>query len=118
MRQHTVVGERILRASPSLREVAAIVRSTHENWDGTGYPDGLAGEDIPLAARIIIACDAYDAMTSSRNYARALSPDDALLELERGSGTQFDQAVVRVLVAHVRDQLEAQPERTAYRRAS
>ena len=59
IRQHTIVGERILRASPALRDVAAIVRSTHERWDGAGYPDGLAGEDIPLASRIVAVCDAY-----------------------------------------------------------
>lgn len=66
IRQHTLVGERILRASPALHDVATIVRSTHERWDGSGYPDGLAGERIPLASRIICACDAYDAMTSAR----------------------------------------------------
>jgi diguanylate cyclase (GGDEF)-like protein len=108
IRQHTIVGERILRASPTLREVATIVRSTHERWDGTGYPDELAGDEIPLAARIILACDAYDAMTSSRNYARELSPEEALEELESGAGTQFDPTVVRVLLAHVRDRLEAE----------
>ena len=108
VRQHTLVGERILRATPALRSVAAVVRSSHEHWDGTGYPDGLAGEDIPLAARIVSACDAYDAMTSNRPYRDALSPDEALNELMRLAGTQFDPNVVRVLVAHVRDMLEAE----------
>ena len=113
VRQHTLVGERILRATPALRSVAAVVRSSHEHWDGTGYPDGLAGEDIPLAARIVSACDAYDAMTSNRPYRDALSPDEALNELMRLAGTQFDPNVVRVLVAHVRDTREA--ERAASR---
>jgi len=108
VRQHTLVGERILRASPALRNVASIVRSTHERWDGGGYPDGLAGDDIPLAARIIGVCDAYDAMTSTRPYRAALSPEEALVELERGAGTQFDPTVARVLSAHVRDRLEAE----------
>jgi two-component system, cell cycle response regulator len=106
--QHTIVGERILRASVALRNVAAIVRSTHERWDGTGYPDGLAGDDIPLASRIIAACDAYSAMTSPRPYRDALLPEMALAELERGAGTQFDPEVVRVLTAHVRHGLEAE----------
>jgi len=108
IRQHTVVGERILRASPTLRDVASIVRSTHENWDGTGYPDGLAREEIPLAARIIFACDAYDAMTGTRRYGPTLTHEEALEEIERGAGTQFDPTVARVLVAHVRDRLEAE----------
>jgi diguanylate cyclase (GGDEF)-like protein len=106
--QHTIVGERILRASIALRNVAGIVRSTHERWDGTGYPDGLAGEDIPLASRIIGVCDAYSAMISPRPYRPSMTPEQALAELERGSGTQFDPNVVRVLTAHVRDGLEAE----------
>ena len=106
--RHTVVGERILRASPGFRAVAAIVRSTHENWDGGGYPDGLSGEAIPLAARIVHACDAYVAMTSPRPYRPACDAESALGELERCAGTQFDPAVVRVLVAHVREAIEAE----------
>jgi diguanylate cyclase (GGDEF)-like protein len=108
VRQHTIVGERILRASPALRSVALVVRSSHEHWDGRGYPDGLSGEDIPLASRIICASDAYDAMTSNRPYRDALPPEDALNELMRLGGSQFDPTVVRVLVAHVRDALEAE----------
>jgi diguanylate cyclase (GGDEF)-like protein len=108
IRQHTIVGERILRASPALRSVATVVRSSHEHWDGSGYPDGLAGEEIPLAARIVCACDAYDAMLSTRPYREALSPEEALNELMRLAGEQFDPGVVRVLVAHVRDRLEAE----------
>jgi HD-GYP domain-containing protein (c-di-GMP phosphodiesterase class II) len=108
VRQHTLVGERILRASPALRSVASIVRSTHEQWDGGGYPDGLAGEEIPLAARIICACDAYTAMTSIRPYRPALTPNEALNELMRLAGSHFDANVVRVLVAHVRDRLQTE----------
>ena len=80
----------------------------HENWDGSGYPDGLAGEDIPLASRIIRACNAYVAMTSTRPYREALSVEDALNELMRCAGTDFDPTVVRVLVARVRDEHEAE----------
>ena len=108
VRQQTIVGERILRASPALRSVAGIVRSCHENWDGSGYPDGLVGEDIPLAARIVRACNAYVAMTSDRPYRPALTEDDALNELMRLAGTEYDATVVRILVARVRDEHEAE----------
>jgi diguanylate cyclase (GGDEF)-like protein len=108
VRQHTIVGERILRASPALRSVATFARSSHENWDGSGYPDGLAAEDIPLASRIVHACNAYVAMMSDRPYRPALSPEDALNELMRMAGSQFDPTVVRVLVARVRDEHEAE----------
>jgi len=115
VRQHPLVGERILRASPAFRNVATIVRSTHERWDGGGYPDGFVGHEIPIASRIISVCDAFTAMTSARPYRAALSTDDALIELERVAGTQFDPAVVSVLAAHVRDGLSAEhpAERTA-----
>jgi two-component system, cell cycle response regulator len=108
VRQHTIVGERILRASPALRSVATVVRASHENWDGTGYPDGLAGEDIPLASRIIRACNAFVAMTSERPYRAAMEREDALNELTRCAGTDFDPTVARVLVARVRDEHEAE----------
>ena len=108
VRQHTLVGERILKASPAFRGVAPVVRSTHERWDGKGYPDGLAGEEIPLASRIVAVCDAYEAMTSARPYGSALAPPDALAELERLAGSQFDPAVVRVLSGHVRATLESE----------
>ena len=115
VRQHPLVGERILRASPALGNVATIVRSTHERWDGAGYPDGFVGDEIPVASRIISVCDAFTAMTAARPYRAALSTDEALAELERVAGTQFDPAVVSVLAAHVRDGILAgQPaERTA-----
>jgi diguanylate cyclase (GGDEF)-like protein len=94
MRRHVFVGQRILGGSPALREAAGIVRSTHERWDGAGYGDGLAGASIPLSARIIAVCDAYVAMTSARPYRPAMSPQEALTELRRCSGTQFDPEVV------------------------
>ncbi len=108
IRQHTVVGERILRASLAFRSIAGIVRSSHERWDGSGYPDGLAGEEIPLASRIICACDAFAAMTSDRPYRKALPLDEALEELRKGAGTQFDPTVVRVIEAHVLEKLESE----------
>jgi HD-GYP domain-containing protein (c-di-GMP phosphodiesterase class II) len=92
--RHTIIGERILGAAAALRPVATLVRASHEHFDGGGYPDGLAGEEIPLGARIVSVCDAYDAMTSDRPYQRALDPDAALDELRRCAGTQFDPAVV------------------------
>jgi two-component system cell cycle response regulator len=94
VRHHTIVGQRILAGSPALREVARIVRSTHERWDGRGYCDGLAGTAIPLPARIIAVCDAYVAMTSDRPYRQAMRPETALAELRRCSGSQFDPEVV------------------------
>lgn len=98
IRQHTAVGERILSAAPALRPIATLVRSSHERWDGTGYPDGLAGTAIPLGARIVAVCDAYDAMVSDRAYRPALPRSEALLELQACAGTQFDPAVVDVFL--------------------
>ena len=94
MRRHTIIGERILAAAPALERVARIVRSTHERVDGHGYPDELAGDDIPLAARIVLVCDAYEAMTADRSYRKAMSTEVAIEELERCAGTQFDVRVV------------------------
>jgi two-component system cell cycle response regulator len=94
IRRHTIVGERILAASPALAPVAAIVRASHEAWDGTGYPDGLSGETIPLAARIVAVCDAFDVMTSPRAYQPALPASDAVAELVSCAGHQFDPRVV------------------------
>ena len=92
--QHTLIGERIISCAPALRASAPLVRSSHESFDGSGYPDGLAGDAIPLGARIIAVCDAFDAMISSRSYSPASTIDDALAELDRCSGTQFDPSVV------------------------
>ena len=86
MRQHPAIGERILRAIPGLGDVARIVRHEHERWDGTGYPDQLAGAEIPVGSRIILACDAYHAMTSDRPYRKAMEHADAMAELTRQRG--------------------------------
>jgi HD-GYP domain-containing protein (c-di-GMP phosphodiesterase class II) len=102
MRQHTILGERIVSAAPSLASVGSLIRSSHERWDGKGYPDNLAGEEIPLAARIILVCDAYDAITSDRPYSPPLDPESALAELRECSGSQFDPELVRVLEKVVR----------------
>jgi two-component system, cell cycle response regulator len=96
MRRHTVIGERILSAAPALGAAARLVRSSHEAWDGTGYPDRLAGVEIPLGSRIIAVCDSFDAMISTRPYAQAKTIDDALAELRRCAGTQFDPSIVPV----------------------
>jgi diguanylate cyclase (GGDEF)-like protein len=94
IRRHTLTGERILRAAPALAPVAPLIRSSHEHFDGSGYPDGLAGEQIPLASRIVAVCDAFDAMTSARPYRTAMSAEGALDELRRCAGGQFDPIVV------------------------
>ncbi|MDX6370137.1 MAG: hypothetical protein QOG93_1639 [Gaiellaceae bacterium] len=99
---HTIEGERLLhQVGGLLAEVGRVVRSCHERVDGTGYPDGLVGDRIPLAARVVCACDAFNAMTTDRPYRRALSLEVALAELHAGAGTQFDQAVVDALVSVV-----------------
>ncbi len=94
VRQHTLIGQRILAGAPGMREIGAIVRATHERWDGSGYGDGLSRASIPLAARIIAVCDAYAAMTSDRPYRRAISRAAALAELRRCAGSQFDPEIV------------------------
>jgi hypothetical protein len=99
MRQHTVEGERMLtRVGGALSEVGAIVRGSHERWDGAGYPDGLAGEAIPIEARIVACCDAFDAMTTDRSYRAALPRSVAIAELREASGSQFDPAVASALI--------------------
>jgi diguanylate cyclase (GGDEF)-like protein len=94
MRRHTLVGERILAAAPALERSAQLVRWSHERVDGDGYPDGLRGEQIPLGSRVILVADAFDAMTSERSYGRVMSSEQALEELRRNAGTQFDAGVV------------------------
>ena len=103
MRHHTVIGQRIISAAPALARVGELVRASHERWDGAGYPDGLRGEEIPLASRIVAVCDAFDAMVTLRPYGTVLPVEDALLELGRCAGTQFDPAVVGAFSAAVRE---------------
>jgi HD-GYP domain-containing protein (c-di-GMP phosphodiesterase class II) len=95
MRRHTLIGERIIAAAPALSGAARLVRSSHEAFDGSGYPDALAGIEIPVGARIIAVCDAFDAMISNRPYSPSKSTDQAVAELRRCAGTQFDPAVVQ-----------------------
>jgi HD-GYP domain-containing protein (c-di-GMP phosphodiesterase class II) len=112
--QHVLIGERILGPIDYLAPIRPIVRSAHERWDGMGYPDRLAGEDIPLGARIIFACDAYDAMTTDRPYRVAMPESQARRELEAGAGTQFDpkvvEALLRVVGARDGDEFAERPE--------
>jgi diguanylate cyclase (GGDEF)-like protein len=102
MRQHSIIGERILSAAPALAPVAKLVRSSHERWDGGGYPDGLKGEETPIGSRIVAACDAYEAITADRHYQKARTPEQALDELRRNAGTQFDPVVVAAVERCVR----------------
>lgn len=112
MRQHPVVGERILASTESLAHLASAVRAEHERWDGGGYPDGLLGDQTPLASRIVLACDAYDAMTSDRPYRAALRAAEARAELHRHAGTQFDPGVVEALLEFLIDEHpQPRPER-------
>jgi diguanylate cyclase (GGDEF)-like protein len=101
MRGHTLTGERIVASAPALFPVAQLVRSSHERWDGGGYPDGLAGEDIPLGARAIAICDAYSAMVEGRPWQERKAPAEALEELRRCAGTQFDARLVEVFAEQV-----------------
>ena len=94
-----MIGERIILAAPALARVAALVRASHERWDGAGYPDALAGEAIPLGARIVAVADAFDAMTAARPYHEPREPEAALEELRACAGTQFDPAVVEAFTA-------------------
>jgi diguanylate cyclase (GGDEF)-like protein len=103
IRRHPLIGERIVRSAPALASVARLVRSANERWDGGGYPDAIAGDEIPLGSRIVAVADAFDAMLSRRPYSPALTADAAMDELRRCSGTQFDPAVVEAFRAVVDD---------------
>jgi len=107
MQRHPVLGERILNGAEAMRPVARLVRSTHERFDGTGYPDGLVGDEIPLGARIVAVCDAYAAMTSERPYRPAVGHDRAIHELRRAAGEQFDPRIVDAFVAELEAGAEA-----------
>ena len=102
MRQHPIIGERILAAAPALAPVAKLVRASHERWDGHGYPDGLRGEETPIGARIVGVCDAYEAITADRVYQHARTPEQALAELRRHAGSQFDPVVVDAVERYIR----------------
>jgi HD-GYP domain-containing protein (c-di-GMP phosphodiesterase class II) len=114
VRRHPLIGERILLAAPALRPVARLVRSSHERWDGAGYPDGLCGDEIPLGARVVSVCDAFEAMTTDRPYREAISEDEALDELRRCGGSQFDPMVVEAfcrVIARERPDRDELPNR-------
>jgi diguanylate cyclase (GGDEF)-like protein/putative nucleotidyltransferase with HDIG domain len=112
MRSHTIIGARIVNAAPALSAVARLVRSSHERVDGGGYPDGLAGDEIPLGARIVFVCDAFHAMVSQRSYASGIAEAEAVAELRRCAGTQFDAGVVEAFcgVLAERDAAAARPK--------
>lgn len=99
VKRHTVLGEQMLGDREAFTLARQIARSHHERWDGSGYPDGLRGEDIPLAARITAVVDMYDALRSQRPYKAPWSPEDAFAELERAKGSQLDPALVDIFLA-------------------
>lgn len=109
IKQHTIIGQRILGVSPALNYVAQLVRSSHEAVDGSGYPDGLSGEEIPLGSRIVAVCDAFDAMVSERPYRGAMSVDKAVAELRRCAGSQFDADVVELFASLIESGNQFQP---------
>jgi HD-GYP domain-containing protein (c-di-GMP phosphodiesterase class II) len=98
MKRHSEIGERILKDIPLMKEVAIVIGAHHENFDGSGYPRGLKGSEIPLIARIIAVADTFDAMSSDRPYRKGLSLELVINELERVSGTQLDPQVVEVFI--------------------
>ena len=99
IRTHTIEGQRMLeKIGGFMREIGRIVRASHESWDGSGYPDGLSGQDIPIEARVVSACDAFNAMTTSRSYRKAMPLQEAVAELRRCAGSQFDPLVVEALL--------------------
>lgn len=111
IRQHTIIGQRIVTVAPALAAVGELIRSSHERHDGTGYPDGLRAEKIPIGSQIILVCDAFDAMTTDRVYSKAISEPAALAELRRGSGTQFSPAAVTAFLAqHAEHSAAAEPK--------
>jgi HD-GYP domain-containing protein (c-di-GMP phosphodiesterase class II) len=99
MEAHSVTGQRILERKPALLGIGPLVRSTHERWDGNGYPDRLKGSAIPIPSRIVSVCDAFDALTNPRPYRSSVTIDTALDELRGSSGTQFDPGVVEPFCA-------------------
>ncbi len=118
MRTHPAEGERLLTRMINSPSALAVVRSHHERWDGDGYPSGLAGEEIPLPARIVAAADAFYAMTHNRPYRRAISRSAALIELIRNAGSQFDAACVETLLKIARWSSNGSTRRDESRRRS
>ncbi len=111
IRGHTVVGERIISAAPSLSQVSRIVRSSHERYNGSGYPDGLKGDEIPLPSRIIAVCDAFDAMIGPRPYRLGMNTDNAASELRRCANAQFDPVVIEFFLSVVDELAKEAAER-------
>ena len=106
IKTHTIEGQRILEEIGGLMsEIGGIIRSAHERYDGTGYPDGLKGDEIPAESRVVFACDAYNAMTTDRPYREARSPHEALAELRANAGTQFDPTVIEALARVIEREL-------------
>jgi response regulator RpfG family c-di-GMP phosphodiesterase len=108
IRQHTVIGEQIIKPVGILRNVATIVRHSHEHWDGSGYPDALAGDAIPIESRIVFACDAFDAMTTTRSYQEAMSMERARERMRELSGVNFDPQVVEALLQVLDEEARAE----------
>ena len=113
MSEHPIVGERILARTQELAPIAPIVRHEHEHWDGTGYPDGLERQRIPIGSRVILASHAYVAMTASRPYRQALSSDNAIAQLQAGAGSKFDPDVVDALLDLLGHNTPVVPDRAA-----
>ncbi len=111
MRGHAAAGGTLVASIPAFAHLSPAVRASHERWDGSGYPDGLCGEQIPLAARIIAACDTYEAIVTDRPYRRARTSSEAATELRRVAGSQLDGRVVDALLAEIRAQAPPQPAR-------
>jgi hypothetical protein len=112
IREHTIIGERILRSVPAMSDIARIVRHSHEHWDGSGYPDGLKGDAIPLPSRVILCADAFHAMRSDRPYRRGRAAEAALAEIEACAGTQLDPAVAGAFLAVADDAQNGVPLRS------
>jgi diguanylate cyclase (GGDEF)-like protein len=118
MSRHPEIGEKILEPVPFLQPIRPIIRACHERWDGKGYPDGKAGEEIPLEARIVFVCDAYHAMSTERPYRAALPPKEAIRRLKLSAGTQFDPMVVRAFAKlHSEGKIHFHPHRPVMRSA-
>jgi putative nucleotidyltransferase with HDIG domain len=103
LKSHPEIGARVVDRMEFLTGTVEIVKHHHESWDGSGYPDGLEGEAIPLGARIVAVADSFDAMTTNRSYRRALSIDEAIDRMNKAAGKQFDPRIVRVFVRHIRE---------------